>query len=114
MTVDERRRRRFSEEFRKEAVNRIEKGEITITQLSKLYEVKVGSIKRWIKKYGDGSYKTRIVVSFGEEIEAIKELEKEVKKLRNVIADQQIELQYYKLAKQVAERQLGKDYEKKI
>jgi transposase-like protein len=113
MTVEERRRRRFSEEFRKESVKRIQNGEITPTQIGKLYEVKVESIKRWIKKYGDGSYKSRIIVSFGEEIDSIRNLEKEVKKLRSIIADQQIELTYYKSAKEVAERKLGKDYEKK-
>jgi transposase-like protein len=113
MTVEERRRRRFSEEFRKDSVKRIQNGEITPTQIGKLYEVKVESIKRWIKKYGDGSYKSRIVVSFGEEIEAIKNLESEIKKLRSIIADQQIEISYYKSATEVAERKLGKDFEKK-
>lgn len=113
MTVEERRRRRFSKEFKIEAVRQIEKGEITLTQLSKLYEVKTDSIKRWISKYGDGSYKTRIVVSFGEEIEAINEKEKEIKKLRSIIVDQQIELAYFKAAKLIADKELGKGFEKK-
>lgn len=113
MTVEERRRRRFSEEFKVEAIRQLDKGELTITQLSKLYEVKTASIQRWVKKYGDGSYKSRIIVSFGEELDAIKEKEKEISNLRSIIADQQIELSYYKAAKIIAERELGPGFEKK-
>ena len=39
MTTEERRRRRFTESFRKEQVAKIDSGELTITDVCRLYEV---------------------------------------------------------------------------
>lgn len=52
MTVEERRRRRFSEEFRREQVELIESGKLTRTEVSKLYEVKVSNVNRWLRRFG--------------------------------------------------------------
>lgn len=113
MTIEERRRRRFSEPFRKEQVRLIESGEITILEVSKLYEVKTNSVRLWLKKFGTKEHYPQILVTDGSEYNRIKTLEKEIKSLKEVIGDQQVKLIIQeKILKQVEEK-LGKGFEKK-
>lgn len=63
MTVEERRRRRFSEAFRKEQVDLIESGQLTVQEVSRLYKVKSASIKRWLIKFGKKELPSTILIS---------------------------------------------------
>ncbi len=113
MTVEERRRRRFSESFRKEQVCLIESGELTILDVSKLYEVKTNSVRAWIKKFGTKELPERILVTNGSEYSRIKALEEEIKNLKEVIGDQQLKLIVQGKIIDRAEEKLGKGFEKK-
>lgn len=113
MTVEERRRRRFSEEFRKHQVELIESGQVTKDEVSRLYEVKVTSIIRWLKKYGKNPLPERILVSNGKEYDRIRELEKEKENLLKLIGKQQVELIYKSGLIKLAKDKLGEDFEKK-
>lgn len=113
MTVEERRRRRFSEEFRKQQVELIESGQVTKDEVSRLYEVKVSSIILWLKKYGKSPLPERILVSNGKEYDRIRELEKEKENLLKLIGKQQVELIYKSGLIKLAKDKLGEDFEKK-
>lgn len=52
MTSSERRRRRFSENFKIQKVKEIERGQTKISELSREYQVTTTNIHRWIHKYG--------------------------------------------------------------
>jgi len=113
MTTEERRRRRFSEEFRKEQVQLIEQGKLSIKDVSKLYQVKTTSIKRWILKYGKSSFPKPIIISNGKEFDRLRELEKENKRLLEFIGNQQVEIVYKDEVIKLAKERLGDDFEKK-
>lgn len=113
MTTEERRRRRFSKEFRKEQVKLIESGELTILEVSRLYEVKTASIKRWVNKFGSMQLPAPIIISSSSEVDRLRELEKEVKKLTQVIGTQQIKIVYYENLVELVKERLGEDFEKK-
>lgn len=113
MTTDERRRRRFATDFRIQQVQLIESGKITIQEVSKLYEVKVDSIQRWLVKFGSKPLPKPIIISDGSEINRLKELEKENKHLREIIGTQQVEIFYQKALVDLAKTKLGEDFEKK-
>jgi len=113
MTVEERRRRRFSEDFRKEQVNLIEAGEVTIKEVSKLYQVQIANVKRWLRKYGKSKLPGPIIISNGKEFNRIRELEKENKRLLEHIGKQQVELVYKSELLSMAKERLGEDFEKK-
>jgi len=49
MTSKESQCRRFSESFRREQVELIERGEISIGEVSLLFEVQRQKVKRWLK-----------------------------------------------------------------
>ena len=114
MTVQERRRRRFSEEFRKEQVRLIESGQRTIAEVSRLYEVRRDSVSRWVKKYKTKDLPGRIIIQSEEEIDRIKDLEKRNEHLKKVIGEQQLEVLYLRECLKLARERLGEDFEKKI
>lgn len=114
MTVEERRRRRFSEKFRKEQVTMIESGQLKISEVCRLYEVKPESVKRWLDKYGTKERPGLVVIQTQAEVNRIKELEKQASRYREVIGEQQVELLYLRECLALARERLGEDFEKKI
>ncbi|SMD43802.1 Transposase [Aquiflexum balticum DSM 16537] len=113
MTIDERRRRRFSEEFRKEQVCLIESGRVSIIEVSRLHEVKVESVKRWLVRFGKKKLPEKIIVTTGRDIDRLRELEKENRRLLELIGRQQVELVYQKELIILAEEKLGENFKKK-
>lgn len=113
MTVEERRRRRFSEEFRRAQVALYESGQISIADICRLYQVKRENVMRWVKSYGNKPRMEKIVVSFGSELDRLRELEKENKKLLGIIGKQQVELLYQRSLIDMAKNKYGEDFEKK-
>lgn len=113
MTVEERRRRRFSETFRKEQVALIEGGQATVAEISRLYEVKAENVRRWLVKFGKKKLPERIIVSSSKDIDRLRDLERENEKLKAFIGAQQVKMVYLEELLQLAKDQLGEDFEKK-
>lgn len=113
MTSKERQQRRFDEDFRKEQVALIEAGELTISDVSRLYDVRWNSVKKWVVKYGKKPY-GGVVIKSREEIDRIKDLEKKNAHLEKLLGQQQVKFIYMKECLSLAKEQLGADFEKKI
>jgi transposase len=113
MTKEERRRRRFTEDFKKSQVQLIEAGSVTVAEVSRLYEVRRSNVYNWVRKYGIKPALQPIIVSDGSEINRLKELEKENKRLLEIIGKQQVELFYQRTVVEFAKSMLGEDFEKK-
>ena len=43
--------RHFSTEFKKEKVKQIDEGKITVSQISRIYEVSVTAVYKWVRQY---------------------------------------------------------------
>jgi len=114
LTTEERRRRRFSESFRKEQVGYIDRGEKTISQVSKQYQVKTTSVSRWVKKYGTKELVSPILIQTEADVGLIKDLEKEIKTLKRIIGEQQVKTLFLEECLSVAKEKLGSDFEKKV
>lgn len=114
MTSDERRLRRFSEEFKREQVQLIESGARTIAQVSRLFEVKAQNVREWVKKFGTKKLPEVVIIQTQEEVNRIKELEREIGKLKGIIGDLHVELLYKNEVVSIAKEKLGSDFEKKI
>src|SRR5690554_6907633 len=94
MTVEERRRRRFTEEFRKEQVALIEGGEVTISEVARMYQVKSDNVRRWVKKVRNTPLPDQISIQSRKDYTRLAELEKENKQLKGVIGDQYIKINF--------------------
>lgn len=113
MTTEERRRRRFSEPFKKEQVRLIETGELKIIEVSRLYEVRPYNVSLWVKKYGSKELPPTIIVTDSKDYNRIGDLEKQIADLKQIIANQHIELISQTATIELAEQKLGKGFEKK-
>ena len=113
MTVDERRRRRFSEAFRKEQVALIEAGKISVAEVSRLYEVKSQNVRAWLVKYGSKPLPQQVIITNSREYNRLGALEKEIKRLKELIGEQQVKIVTQQALIRLAEEKLGKDLEKK-
>ncbi|MBK8701408.1 MAG: transposase [Saprospiraceae bacterium] len=94
LTQEERRRRRFSESFRKQQVSLIDQGVKTVVQVSHEYQVKSDSVRLWVSKYGTKEQPKTILIQTEDDVNRIKALEKESSHLKQVIGSQQVELIY--------------------
>lgn len=113
LTNEERRRRRFTEEFRREQVELIEQGKITKKEVSELYQVKLDNVNRRLKKYGKKPFPKPILVSTGKEYDLIKHLKEKNEELLRIIGEQKVELIYKSSLLELAREKLGEDFEKK-
>ncbi len=105
--------RRFSLEFKKEKVKMIEEGQVTVLQISRLYDVSTTAIYKWLKKYGR-YWKTEIkVVEKKSESQKNIELLKKIEQLERVIGQQQLEILYKEEIIELGSKILGVDLEKK-
>lgn len=113
MTYQERLRRRFSENFKKEIVVELESKRLTLKQVSVAYEVKQDNVRKWISKYGKEPLPKRILIQDPGEVNRLSDLEKESKKLKQIIGEQQVKILYLEQCMKLAKDRLGDDFEKK-
>lgn len=107
-------RRTFSTEFKKEKVSLIEQGKMTVSSLSKIYDVSHTSIYKWLKKYGSKSGAERVVVEKISEERKNIELMKRLAELERIIGKQQLELIYKESVIEIGSELIGEDLEKKF
>ncbi|MDZ4682799.1 MAG: transposase [Saprospiraceae bacterium] len=115
MTTEERRRRRFTESFRKEQVELIESGQATIAEVGRRYEVKADNIGKWVKKYGSRKPEGGVtLVGSQRDFDRLAFLEKDYKSLQVLFGEQQIHLIRLRKLLDLAKGELGEDFEKKV
>ena len=114
MTVKERRNRRFSEEFRRKQVSLIENKLTTMKEVSIKYEVKQESVKGWLKKFGIMNYSNHILISSPEEVNRIRDQDKEIKAIKQIVAEVHIRNVYLESVLSVIKKEYGSDWEKKM
>jgi transposase-like protein len=105
--------RRFSSAFKKEKVDLLDQGKISVKELSKIYDVSPTSIYKWKTKYSKYEKTERIVIEkISEETKNI-ELLKRIAELEHIVGKKQLELDYYKTTIEVMSEEEGEDLVKK-
>jgi len=113
LTIEEKRRRRFTADFRKEQVKLIESGKTTIMEVIRLYDVRAGSIKNWLKRFGSKDVPETIIVGNSKDFDNYKRLERENKELKQFIGEQQIKIAWLEGVVDKLSEQSGIDIKKK-
>jgi transposase-like protein len=91
----DKKRRIFSDEFKKEKVSEIESGILTISELSRVYSVSSTSIYQWLYRYGNQYKKgVRMVVEKESEAHRTVELLGKVSDLERLLGQKQVEIEY--------------------
>lgn len=108
-----RKRRHYSEEFKREIVSVFESGKLSVLQIQKLYGVNNGSVYNWIYKFSTFNEKGfRIVEMKESNIEKMKELELKVRELEQAVGQKQIKIDYLEKMIDIANDELKIDIKK--
>ena len=109
-----RQNRRFSEEFKRDKVKRIESKHLKVSQVCDLYEVTRASVYKWLHKYGQKTEKgVKIVIEMESEAYKTKQLLEQVAELERVIGQKQLEIDYLDKLLELESQELGYDLKKK-
>jgi transposase-like protein len=106
--------RHFSESFKREKVKLIENKQVTVLQLSRIYEVSTKAIYKWIRKYSTKISKVeRIVIEKESEGYKAIQLMKNIGELERKIGQQQLEIDYLEKILEFGTQEAGFDIKKK-
>ena len=108
-----RKKRIYSEDFKKEIVSIFESGQLSVLQIEKLYNINQKSIYNWIYKYSKFNEKgSRVVEMKASNINKVKELERRLKELERIVGQKQIKIDYLDKLIEIASKELGVDIKK--
>ncbi len=107
------KKRRFTDEFKKEIVSIFESGKLSVLQLQKLYGINGTVIYRWIYKFSTFNKKgCRIVEMSVSSHNKLKELEAKVKQLEQIVGQKQIAIDYLERMIELASSEFNIDVKK--
>jgi transposase-like protein len=115
MSISERRRRNFSDNFKIQKVKEIQTGKTKISEICKQYEVSDKSVHNWIDKFGImKNKKERIIVETDSDTRQLLSLKKKIAELERIIGQKQILLDFKDKMIEIAEETYGIDIKKKF
>ena len=95
LTLEERKRRHFSESFKRKKVQEIESGQTKIADLCRQYDTVRGTIYQWLNKYGSmKTKKERLVIETESDTQKLIALKKENAHLKMIIGEKQIQIDF--------------------
>lgn len=107
------KKRSYSEDFKKQLVKEFETGKFSVPELEKLHQISNSSIYSWIYKYSNFNSKGyRIVENKTSSTKKIEELEQKIKDLEAMVGRKQIKIDYLETMMQVAKQELDIDIKK--
>lgn len=105
--------RQFSEEFKRKKVNELISKQITVTEISRLYDVSRTAIYNWIYKYSPHhEKKCKLVVEMESESLKTKRLQQEVAELQRIVGQKQLEIDFLNKLLEIGSNELGFDLKK--
>ncbi len=108
-----RKKRIYSEDFKKEIVSIFESGQLSVLQIGKLYNIHSKVIYDWIYKYSQFNERgVRVVEMKESNINKVRELEKRLKELERIVGQKQIKIDYLDKLIEIASKELGVDIKK--
>ena len=107
------RTRTYSEDFKRSIVQEYERGESTVRELSRRYQIAFQSIYRWIRSYSLYQEKGYVIVEKHKSKESeLKAALGRVKELEQLVGQKQIKLEYLEKLIELADAKYGLDLKK--
>ena len=106
--------RRYSEEFKRFLVSDFERGNFSVPQLEKLYNIPNASIYRWIYRFSTFNEKgVRVIEMKQSSSLKLKELAQKVKDLERIVGQKQIKIDFLEKMIDIAKDEFNIDIKKK-
>lgn len=107
--------RYFSEEFKRQKVKEIDENLLTISEISKEYEVSRTAVYRWVYKYSKRFEQgVSQVVQLESEQEKTKKLKIRLAELERIVGQKQMKIDYLEKMIEIGGKELGIDLKKKF
>lgn len=107
--------RYFSDTFKRQKVKELNSALISVTELSKLYEVSPQSIYRWLHKYSPYHEKGVVqVIQMESESQKTIQLLKRLSDLERIIGQKQLQIDYLEKLVEISSEELKVDLKKKF
>lgn len=108
-----RKRRNFSETFKREIVDAFESGKFSVLELERLHGISNALIYKWIYKYSKYNQKGYRIVEHSESSsKKVKDLQAKIKSLEAIIGQKQIKIDFLETMIEVAKDELNIDIKK--
>lgn len=115
LSSEERRKRTFSEEFKRQKVKEIERKQTTVLQVSKAYQVRPNNVYKWMDKYSiKDKNGVRLVVEMESETKRVLALMQKVAELERIVGQKQIVIDFQNKMIELAEKEYQVDIKKKL
>lgn len=115
LSLEDRKRRRFSNNFKLKKVRELELGQTKIFEISKQYNVSNTSIYKWINKFGmKQDKKEKLIIETESDTKQLLLLKKQVAELERIIGQKQILIDFKDKMIELAEQTYGVDIKKKF
>jgi len=107
------KRRQFSEQIRRKAVEEFRSGKYTVKELADLYHCSPQTIYRWIYKYSPGDSPSINVIEMSESTDQkVTDLQKKIADLEQVVGQKQIKVDFLQKMIELAEEEYDLDVKK--
>jgi transposase-like protein len=108
-----RKKRLYSEEFKKRIVKEFETGKFSVPQIEKLHGIGNRLIYNWIYKYSTFNERGyRIMEIKKSSTSKIRDLQNRIKELERMVGQKQIKIDYYEKMIELAKEELNIDLKK--
>jgi transposase-like protein len=113
MTLAERRKRTFSESFKRDKVREIELGLLRISEVCKQYSVSHTAVYQWFRKFGiQRQTSERTIIETMSDTRALIEMKARLAELERIVGQKQIEIDFYKKMIDLAQEHYGIEIKK--
>jgi len=110
----ERSHRFFSEQIKKKLIDDLDKGLVTIAEITREYQVSRNAVYKWKAKFSR-HYKrqTRLIIEPMSDTRKIQELKEKIKQLEQALGQKQFMIDFYEKMIELAEEHYDIDIKKK-
>jgi transposase-like protein len=115
LTLQERLHRYFSEDFKRKKVSELDRNITSISEICREYHVSRASIYRWLDKFSRMRKKQeRQVIETKSDTRKLQYLREEVNELHRVVGEKQLKIDFLEKMIEIAEKEYGPDFKKKL
>lgn len=115
LTLEERKRRHFSESFKRKKVQEIESGQTKIADLCRQYDTVRGTVYKWLNKYGNmATKKEKLIIETESDTKELLAAKAEIARLKMIIGEKQIVIDFQEKMIDIAEEMYHVDIKKKF
>jgi transposase len=103
----------FTEDFKKSCVKDYETGQLTVLELSRLYQIQAVVIYRWIYKFSAyNKRRIRVVEMADSSKQKLKEMQQRISDLERIVGQKQLNIDFLEKMIELAKDQYGIDIKK--